>query len=86
MISQILGFSVLFILVFGGMIGAIFKFTLQGSVKANLGNRISEKRIEDILNPTSAKTDTESRKSSVQSARKTVCNLKATVPLPNGTK
>lgn len=52
MISQILGFSVLFILVFGGSIGAIVKFTLQGNLEASVNNRISEKRIEDALNPT----------------------------------
>lgn len=49
MISQILGFSVLFILVFGGIIGAIVKFTLQGKVQINVNNRISEERLENTL-------------------------------------
>ena len=45
MISQVIGFSVLFILVFGGIIGTIIRFTLFGNVHANVSNRIPEKQI-----------------------------------------
>jgi len=72
MISQILGFSVLFILVFGGIIEAILKFTLQGSVQANLSNRIQEARIKDALKQTDVKPDMESRKNLAPSARDTI--------------
>lgn len=47
MISQILGFSVLFILVFGGAIGAIVKFTLLGNVQTDQRSRTAEERIEN---------------------------------------
>lgn len=74
MISQILGFSVLFILVLGGIIGAILRFTLLGSVKANLSNRIpnADERIESTLKQSCAKPDKKDRKTSVQSVRKTI--------------
>lgn len=77
MVSQILGFSVLFILVFGGIIGAIIKFTLLGSVKANLGNRVAvaDKRIESALKQANDKPDTKRSETSAQSARKTVCRI-----------
>ncbi|MDE6852988.1 MAG: hypothetical protein K2J67_11000 [Lachnospiraceae bacterium] len=77
MISQILGFTVLFILVFGGIIGAIIKFTLMGSVKANLSNRIAmaDERIESALKQTNDKPDTKRSETSAQSARKTVCGI-----------
>lgn len=68
MISQILGFSVLFILIFGGAIGSIIKFTLLGNIQANLSNRIAEERIENALKQTSASpTDTKGRTTSRQS-------------------
>lgn len=75
MISQILGFSVLFILVFGGIIGAILKFTLLGNVHANVSNRIPEERIEDALKQTGAKPNTKSRKISEQSVKRNVCKI-----------
>lgn len=75
MISQILGFSVLFILVFGGIIGAILKFTLLGNVHANVSNRIPEKRIEEALEQTSTKPNAKRRKISGQSAKRNVCKI-----------
>ena len=74
MISQILGFSVLFILVFGGIIGAVLKFTLLGNVHANVG-RISEKRIAGAIEQTGAKPNAKSRKASKQSARMNACKI-----------
>lgn len=59
MISQILGYSALFILVFGGIIGAIIKFTLSGSVQANVNHRIPEEKIDDVLEQTGVKQEKE---------------------------
>ena len=75
MISQILGFSVLFILVFGGIIGAVLKFTLLGNVHVNVGNRIPEKRIAGALEQTGAKPNAKSRKASKQSAKMNACKI-----------
>lgn len=75
MISQILGFSVFFVLVFGGIIGAIVKFTLVGSVKANLNNRIgnADERIDGALNHKQEKTDAKQREDFAQPVDKDVC-------------
>lgn len=74
MVSQIVGFSVLFIMVFGGIIGAIVKFTLMGSVKANLNSRIAnaDERIESALNQKQEKSDTKHSDTPAQSAGKTI--------------
>lgn len=77
MVSQIVGFSVFFILVFGGIMGAIVKFTLVGSVKANLNNRIAnaDERIESALNQKQEKTDTKGSESSEPLVRKPICRI-----------
>lgn len=75
MISQVIGFSVLFILVFGGIIGTIIRFTLFGNVHANVSNRIPEKRIDEALEQTCTKRNAKSRKISGQSAQRNVCKI-----------
>ena len=81
MISQVIGFSVLFILVFGGIIGTIIRFTLFGNVHANVSNRIPEKRIHEALEQTGkleqtcTKRNAKSRKISGQSAQRNVCKI-----------
>ena len=55
MINNILALSVFIVLVVGGIVGAIVKFTLWGTINSNVGNRINEKRFEEILDPSSMK-------------------------------
>lgn len=62
MISQILGYSTLFILVFGGIIGAIIKFTLSGSAQVNVNHRIPEEKIDDVLEQIGVKQEKEKEK------------------------
>lgn len=75
MISQILGFSALFILVFGGVIGAVAKFTLHGNVQAEVRNRMAEERMENAFGQTGAIPDTESSVTSGRADRKAACRV-----------
>lgn len=70
MIAQILGFSALFIMVFGGVIGAIVKFTLSGVVQTKVSSRVPEEKIDSVLEETNMISTDKTEKSSHQSMDK----------------
>ena len=49
MIVQVLGFSAIVILVFGGLVAAVVKFTLTGKAEAKLSERVNMEKYNEAM-------------------------------------